>query len=168
MAKRAERRLPVGWVLATVLLGLYLILKIQAWWYEAMASSLERRLSDLRPVLSAIILQGRLEDTLKASHQAFDQIRRLDLEGGRFLQELSKEVPASVTLSHLEINPRLGARLQGAVLPGIRPPEEVLLSWIQRWQGTRRYNVQVRELNPDRQDASLWHFELNLKLVEED
>lgn len=157
-----HRRLPLGWTAALILFGLYVVIKIQGGWYAAKAEANERRMQDLRPALSAIILYGRLQDTHTACTQTFEKIHRLDFQAESLLVLLSQAVPASVTLEKLESSPRQGVRIQGTFTPGIRPIEGALLSWTERLRQAG-YAVKVWELSPDPQTPGLWHFELKLE-----
>ena len=157
-----RRRLPFGWPAALVLFGLYVVIKIQGGWYATKAEAGERRMQDLRPALSAIILYGRLQDTHTACAQTFEEIRRLDFQAESLLVLLSQAVPASVTLEKLEFNPRQGVRIHGTFTPGIRPLEGALLSWTEKLKATGA-SIKVQELSPDPETQGLWHFELKLE-----
>ena len=140
-----------NWVLPVVLLAIYFFIKLQAWSYARQAAQLEKELDQLRPALSAMVLSHQLENTRRACQGVSDQVRRLDLQNGRLLGQLSK-LPASITLERVENRARLrvplqgvfsievgqpephlqtGLRVQGTLLSGIREPVAVLVRWAQ-------------------------------------
>ncbi len=162
-----------GWVLPGILLAIYIFFKLQAWSYARQAAQLEKDLNHLRPTLSAIVLSGQLERALQACQEVSDQVRWLDLQNGRLLEQISK-LPASITLDRLENRARLkgplwpephlqtGLRIQGTLAAGIRDPESVLVRWAQSLQSDGM-NVRIPRLVPSPRDPTLWSFELYLE-----
>lgn len=162
-----------SWVLPGVLLAVYIFFKLQAWSYTRQAAQLEKDLNQLRPTLSAIVLSGQLEHTLQACQEVSDQVRRLDLQNGRLLEQISK-LPASITLDRLGTRARLkgplwpeprlqvGLKVQGTLAAGIRDPESVLVRWAQSLQSDGM-SVRIPRLVPSPRDPTLWFFELYLE-----
>jgi hypothetical protein len=171
-----------SWVLPGILLAVYIFLKLQAWSYARQAAQLEKDLNHLRPTLSAIVLSGQLERALQACQAVSDQVRRLDLQNGRLLEQISK-LPASITLDRLGTQARLkvplqgvfsievgrpephlqtGLRIQGTLAAGIRDPESVLVRWAQSLQSDGM-NIRIPRLIPSPRDPALWSFELYLE-----
>ena len=159
MNQSTKRRWSLGWVAVLILLGLYLGLKVDGWWYGLSASRLERRLKELRPTLSAIVLHEQLENTRQACTDALQQIRRLGFQGGRFLEQLSQQIPPSVALTQFDVGPKAGVRIRGTFMPGVRSPEAVLVPWVQRIQAGG-ITLRIHEMAPDRWMPQLWYFEL--------
>lgn len=159
MNQSTERRWSLGWIAVLILLGLYLGLKVEGWWFGLSAARLESRLKELRPTLSAIVLHEQLQDTRQACTEALQQIRRLDFQGARFLEQLSQQIPPSIALTRLEVGPRAGVRIRGTFMPGVRSPEAVLVPWVQKIQATG-VTLRVQEMAPDRWMPELWYFEL--------
>ena len=160
MADAPRRRPQAGWVCAWILLGLYLILKITGLWYGMQVRAVDRKIQELRPTLANILLFKRMEETKAACQRSFDQIRQMDLQGDRFLQQLSHQLPPSITVQRLELDPETGVWVRGTCMAGIRNPEEVILRWAQRLQESTQPTVRLKGLVPDRQIQGLWHFEL--------
>ncbi|MDO8730623.1 MAG: hypothetical protein Q7J69_05550 [Candidatus Omnitrophota bacterium] len=171
-----------GWLLLVLLLLPYVFLKFQALSYARQAAQMEKELDQLRPALSARVLSEQLENTRRACQQVSDQVRRLDLRNGEFLEQLSN-LPASITLERIESRaglkiplqgvfsvqanrpePRLqtSLKVQGVLSAGIRDPEWVLARWAQSLQGDGM-NVHLRRLVPSAQGPALWSFELYLE-----
>lgn len=162
-----------SWVLPGILLAVYIFFKLQALGYTRQVVQLEKDLNQLRPTLSAIVLSGQLESTLKACQAVSGQVRRLDLQNGRLLEHLSK-LPASITLEWLENRVRLngplwpeprlqpGLKIQGTLAAGIRDPESVLVRWAQSLQSDGM-SVRIPRLVPSPRDPVLWSFELYLE-----
>ena len=171
-----------SWALPAILLAIYIFIKLQAWGYTRQAAQLEKDLNQLRPTLSAIVLSGQLENTLQACQKVSGQVRRLDLQNGQLMEQISK-LPASITLDRLENRARLkvplqgvfslevgrpeprlqtGLRIHGTLASGIRDPESVLVRWAQSLQSDG-VNVRIPRLVPSPQDRALWSFELYLE-----
>lgn len=171
-----------SWALPAILLAVYIFFKLQGLSYTRQAAGLEKDLNQLRPTLSAIVLSGQLERTLQACQEVSNQVRRLDLQNGRLLEQISK-LPASITLDRLGTQARLkvplqgvfsievgrpephlqtGLRIQGTLAAGIRDPESVLVQWAQSLQFDD-VNVRIPRLVPSPRDPSLWSFELTLE-----
>lgn len=169
----ADRKRRFGWLLLVLLLIPYVFLKFQALSYSRQVAQMEKELDQLRPALSARVLSEQMEDTRRAFQEVSDQVRRLDLRNGEFLEQLSK-LPASITLERIESRAHLkgplwpephlqtGLKIQGVLSPGIRDPESVLARWAQSLQGDGM-NVHLRRLIPSAQDPALWSFELYLE-----
>lgn len=179
--KEHARKLRPGWVLGGILLAVYLGIKLQGWGYARQAASLERQIEELRPGLSAIVLSEQLENTRRACEEIGVRVRQLDLKTGRLVSELS-ELPASITLTKVELRSRLslpvpgtlsvpaegpgvrsqhGIRIQGTLLPGARDPETVLVQWAHtlREEGGR---VFIQKLAPSFETPGLWEFDLEV------
>ena len=153
---------PLGWTIAMVLLGLYLFLKLQGWWYLWQVQRLERKLEDLRPTLSSIVLCDQLGKSGQACKQAFEQIRRMDLPGSHTLEQLSQQLPDSVTITQLDMDSQMGLRFYGSILAGVRNPEGTLLSWANKLRADRNA-VRIQELIPDHSHPGSWVFELKVE-----
>ena len=152
---------PGKWVLPAILLGVYLVIKLQGWSYGFRAKDLEQQLEQIRPVLSAIILAEQLESTRKAYTELCDKAGRLDIKGSRFLQRLSQAVPAAVTIERMEIGSE-EIQVHGFLRPGVQSPEEILNLWDRRMEGAWR-EVQVQRLAPDRPAGEIWSFQIKAK-----
>ena len=162
-----------NWVLPALLLVVYLFFKFQALGYSRQAAQLRKDLNQLRPALSAMALSHQLENTRRACQEISDQVRRLDLQNSRLLEQLSK-LPASITLERVENRAHLKGslqpaphlqtdlRIQGTLLSGVRDPESVLVRWAQALQSDGM-SVQIQRLVPSPQDPALWSFELYLE-----
>lgn len=151
-----------GWVLTWILIGLYFLLKLQGWWYAAQVRQLERQLDRLRPTIARIIQYDHLEVTRQACLTAFDQVRRMDLGGGKILEQISRNLPASLTLTRMEVDPQWGIKASGSLVTGDRSPEETLFVWLYRLQKSD-FSVRVKELMPDPQLAGFWRFEVEAR-----
>ena len=156
-----KRPFSFGWTLSGILLVLYLIVKIQAWGYGFQVARLDRKLQQLRPALSAIILADQMKLSQEIYAKAFNQICQMDIEGNRLLQEISRQIPPSVTLEKLDLDPQMGLRIQGAVQSGGLSLEAVLLPWAKELQAHGEL-VQIRQLPPSPRDPGLWRFELKM------
>ncbi len=156
-----KRPLPLGWTLAGILFILYFLVKIQAWGYGFQVARLDRQLQRLRPSLSAVVLADQMKFTKEIYAKAFDQIRQMDLEGSRLLQEISRHIPSSVTLEKLDLDPQMGLRIQGAVQSADSSPEAVLLPWAKELQAHGE-DLRIRQLAPAPKAPGLWRFELKL------
>ena len=151
-----------GWILPGILLGVYVILKLLAWGYARQASDLERQMAELRPALSAKVLYEQLEGTRRACIQVSEQVRQMDLDKTRFVEQLS-HLPASITIEKLEVRrPQKSLRIEGTVLPGIRSPESVLVPWAQK-VGVADTRVTIRKLVPIPKTPGSWRFELQVE-----
>jgi len=169
-----------GWVLLVALLIPYLLIKLQAWSCANQAKQLEQELNRLRPALSAMVLSEQLKKTQSACAEITVQVRRMDLKNARLLEQLS-HLPPSITLNRLENRARLKVPLhqlfsgaaseaplqadlwmEGALLPGIRNPELVLVRWAQSLQ-VSGMEISIRRLAPSPRTPDIWLFELNLK-----
>lgn len=169
-------------MLPALLLIVYLFFKFQALGYSRQAAQLDKELNQLRPALSAMVLSRQLENTRRACQGVSDQVRWLDLQNGRLLEQFSK-LPASITLERVENRARLkvplkgvfsieagrpeprlqtSLRIQGTLLSGIRDPESVLVRWAQSLQSDGM-SVRIQRLVPSPQDPALWFFELTLE-----
>ena len=134
----------------------------------------------LRPALSARVLSEQLKKTEQVCAEIAGQVRRLDLQNGRLLEQLSKLHP-SITLDRLENKARLKVPLHqlflgsadaaplrtelsisGRLLPGVRNPEGVLVRWA---ESLRAEGVEARiwRLAPSTEDTGTWLFEIRLK-----
>ncbi len=152
-------RRPIGWMIASILLGIYISLKIQGIWFGLQVQGLERKLDEIRPELSNLVLYDQLSLTHAACLEAIDKTQGLGLQAGGLLKSLSQDLPASVTIERLEASPDMGLKVRGSCLPGIRSPEEPLLLWAKKLQ-KEGLNVQIKHLIPDTQVAGVWRFEL--------
>lgn len=160
--KWVPKRGSPAWILTWLLIGLYFLLKLQGWWYASQAHPLEKQLNQLRPTLAKLIQYDHLENTRKACRQAFDDVRQMDLQGSQILERISRSLPPSITLNQMEVNPRIGMKVHGSLVTGIRSPEETLFVWLRKLQESD-FSVQVKELMPDPQGPGLWRFELEAK-----
>ena len=155
-----KRPVRLGWILAGILSFLYLVVKIQAIGYGFQVVRLDRQLQRLRPALSTMILADQMKLSKEIYTKAFDQICQMDLEGTRLLQEISRRIPAVVTLEKLDLDPQMGLRIQGSLRAGDLSPEAVLFPWARELQA--HGEVQVRQLPPSPKDPALWRFELRI------
>ena len=158
---------PPGWTIAWILLGLYLILKLQGWWFGFQAAALEKELKGLRPAISQIVLGEQLKTSCINCTQALDEIRATDLDGALRLEQLSKNLRPSVTLEELELHPMLGSRLWGVVLPGSRSPEKSIHPWASSLRRAQ-VDVEIRDLVLDKKVPRLWHFEVKAEKASHD
>lgn len=159
MAPSPVRRRPVGWVIAAVLFGIYVSLKLQSGWFSFQAHRLEQRLNTLRPELTSLVMYEQLKITHAACLQALGEARGSELTAQPFLQQLSETLPPSITIERLELSQAMGLKVRGSCLPGIRPPEEPILGWAGRLR-REGFEVQVKSLTPDPKVTGLWRFEL--------
>ena len=153
-----SQKQPGNWTLPLFLLGVYLLIKIQGWNYGFRAADLEQQMQHLRPILSAIVLSEQMESTQAGLAQVCGKIEGLDLQGGQFLQRLSRAVPMEITLEKIEMDPD-GLQIQGTLRPGARPAEETLALWAKQL-GENGHPVQVQQLAPDPKTQEVWHFQL--------
>lgn len=149
--KRAVRS---RWFLPSLLLGVYLFIKLQGWMYARGVIDLERQLEEIRPVLAANVQREQLEKTRQAALQATQRVEAMDLGGKRLLQGFSQDLPASITLRRVQLRADGGLRIEGAVLPGIRTPESILVPWAQKLQ-LLQPGIRIRELVPLSQRPAL-------------
>lgn len=147
------------WFLPSLLLGVYLFLKLQGWLYARNAADLERQLEELRPALAARVQYEQLEKTRQACLQARDRVGQIHLDGEKLLVGLSAQMPASITLRQIQLRADEGLRITGTVLPGIRTPESVLVPWAQKLQALQP-RIRVQELVPLSEIPGAWSFEL--------
>lgn len=160
MAERpvsAKRTSP--WFLPSLLLGIYLFLKLQGWIYARGGSDFKRQLDELRPALSAKVQQEQLEKSRQACLQASESLQKIHQDGARLLIWFSQHLPASVTLRRVELRADQGLRIQGTLLPGIRSAESVLVSWAQRIQPLQP-GIRIQDLVPSSETPGAWSFEL--------
>ena len=153
------RKGSLGWWAATLLLALWLVLQMTGWWYTYQARRMERRIQKLRPTLAAIVLTEQLETARKNCLAAFDEIRQTDIQGSRFLEELSTQTPSSVTLEEVEFHPMLGLKIRGFFFAGTRKPEAVVTLIAKRFSAGGK-TFEVRSLSPRPAETGLWNFEL--------
>ncbi len=150
---------PARWVLPSILLGIYLFLKLQGFLYARAAAGLERQLDELRPALSTKALYEQLDLTRQAYTQASEKIGRMDLKGDELLRWLSEHLPASMTLSRVRLNPDRELQMEGVLLPGVRDPEAVLVGWARQLQKIRP-RVRVLSFSPSVELDGAWNFQL--------
>ena len=171
-----------GWVLGGLLLFVYFVIKLVGWSYARQVITLERLLEEMRPSLSAIVLSEQLENTRRACQEVASRVRRMDLKNSRLFTQLSS-LPASITLTKLDLRSRLtlpiqgtfsitvegagiqsrhGTRIQGTILPGGRDPEAMLVRWAHSMQGDGA-NVVIRKLSPSLDTPDLWEFDLEVE-----
>ncbi len=153
-----------GWILPGILIGFYLVIKLQGWAAAQEVKSLERQLAEIRPGLSAIVLAEQLENTKRACEEVASRVRRLDLQNGQLLARIFG-LPASITLSKVEMRSRLSlrvTRIQGTLLPGAREPETVLVQWVEplRRQGAK---VVIQKLSLSFETPGVWEFDLEVE-----
>lgn len=158
----AKRKRPVGWVLPAILLGIYVIFKLQGWAYARQAQQLQRQLDSLRPALSAKVAQEQAQLLRDHYRQALEKLGQADVRGGWLLEELSKNLPVSVTLERIERRTPRSLRAQGTCVPGVRPPEAVLVLWAQKLRGDG-LRVRIRRLVPSARGSGLWTFEVQVE-----
>lgn len=160
----AKRKRPVGWVLPAVLLvlGIYVIFKLQGWAYARQAQHLQRQLDGLRPALSAKVAQEQAELLRDRYRQALGQLGQADVRGGWLLQEISKNLPVSITLERIERRTPRSLRAQGTCVPGIRPPEAVLVLWAQKLR-REGLHVRIHRLVPSARGSGMWTFEVQVE-----
>ena len=153
------KRRPARWFLPSVLLGIYLFMKLQGWIYARGAADFKRQLDQLRPALAAKVQQEQLEKTRQACLEASEAIQKAQRDGAPFLQWFSQHLPASVTLRRVELRADRGLILQGTLLPGVRTPESVIVPWAQKLQ-TLQPALRIEELVPLSEPPGAWSFEL--------
>ncbi len=162
MPTQKEKSSGWGTFFALVFL-LYFLLKSAGWWYSLQAQRLMHQLDNVRPTLAQIALFHDLETSKKAYSRAIEQMRAMDLDARQVLDLFSDEVPVSITLEAVDLHPLRGLRVRGMVLPGIRTPEEAILSWIQFLQ-RKGYTVKIQELLPDGNSPGMWRFQLKMEM----
>lgn len=147
------------WLLPSLLLGVYLFLKLQGWIYARSAADLERQLDELRPALAVKALSEQLQKARPAYVEAVEKIQQMDLKGAEFLKQLSQDLPVSITLRHVQIRPDRGLSIDGVVLPSMRDPEGVVAGWAQTlrpvWPKIRVWNLRPSVGAPEK-----WEFHL--------
>lgn len=171
-------------MLGGLLLFVYFVIKLIGWSYACQVVTLDRQLEELRPSLSAIVLSQQLENTRRACEEVASRVRRMDLKNNRLFTQLSS-LPASITLTKLDLRSRLtlpiqgtfsitvegagiqshhGTRLQGTILPGAgRDPEDLLVRWARSLQGDEGASVVVRKLSPSFDRPGVWEFDLEME-----
>lgn len=157
------RKRPIGWIIAAILLGMYLVIKLQGWVYARQAQELERQLAQLRPALSAIVLHEQMTKIRQACLELSGEIRQMGFEAGPLLERLSRQVPASVTLDTLEVDFTGRLKVQGRVWVGIRPVEAVLVPWAERFRADGRSRVRIQRLAPAGGDRRILQFEMQME-----
>lgn len=159
------KRLSFGWTLALVLFILYVFFKMQGWWYAFQTIRLSEQIVELRPAVSAILRSEQIKATGAAYEKAFQQVQTDSLDAVPFLQQLSSRIPASMTLSSVDLDEGMGGfTLEGIVDAGGRSPEEALLPWARRLQRLQT-EVRIRKLFPDSRGPGFWRFELRSQRV---
>lgn len=155
------RRLSWG-SLALPLIGFYLFLKIQGWYYGYRAQDVEDQLAQIRPRIAALVTAGQMKATRETYQELFEQIRQMDQGGERLLAQLSATTPASISLETLENRPMFGLSLRGRCTPQERDPELDLVLWAQKLLRSG-YDLEIKELTPDAQLLGVWRFELEAR-----
>jgi len=150
-----------GWTLASILLGVYLFIKIQGWTYGVRVQSLEGELLNLRPSLSAIVLYKQMDEIRQAYQQVLDQVGRIDVGGKHLLEQISRATPPSVTIEKLEAHSPSDLKIWGSYLPGVRDPEDPITQFSAKLRA-EGFRVEVQKLVPDGERPDLWRFELVL------
>lgn len=161
MANAAPKR-RLGWVLPGLLLGIYVIIKLQGWGYARQAQQLQRQLDGLRPALTAKVAQEQAQLQRDHYRRALEELRNSDVRGAWLLEELSKNLPASVTLERMEHRAARSMRAEGTCAPGVRAPEAVLVLWAQKLRG-EGLGVRIRRLVPSARGSGLWAFEVEVE-----
>ena len=149
-----------GWVLFAVLLGVYLLIKIQGWAFAYGARTLQRQLEELRPALSAMALSEQLKGTIRSYEEGVRQIRQRHLAGADLLKDFSR-LPSSFVLDQVELRPDT-LRISGNLLAGSRAPEAALVVWagtLSEW-GSR---IRIRKIVPFPEEPGRWQFELQVE-----
>lgn len=177
-----QRRRPGHWILPGFLLALYLLIRLQISNYAIGVRDLQRQLDELRPALVANVLRQQLEVTRLSYLETSSQIRRMDLQNNRLLEKLS-QLPPSMTLDRLEIRtagaPVRGGetlevpeptgrrqgilRIEGSLRPGIRSPESLLVSWVQRLPVGPDSTIKIRRFSPSVESLDVWNFEVQIQ-----
>lgn len=147
------------WFLPSILLGIYLFLKLQGWIYARGAADLERQLKEIRPALSAQVQREQLEKTRQACQQASEQVGQIHLDGAKLLQWFSEHLPASITVRRIHLRAGRGLVIEGILFPGVRSPESVIVPWAQKLQ-ILQPNLRIREMAPFSEMPGAWSFEL--------
>lgn len=147
------------WLLPSILLGIYLFLKLQGWMYARGVADLERQLDPLRPALSTKALYDQLEITRQAMVQASEKVQQMNLPGARLLQWLSKHLPASMTLRRVQLSSDLQLRVEGTFLSGARDPELTLVEWAQQLQSACP-RIRIASFAPSAETSGAWDFQL--------
>lgn len=156
------RKRPIGWILVGLLLGLYLIIKLQGWGYARHVRELESQLDQLRPALSAIVLYGQLKTVRQACLNLTQQVQTLDLKGAELVERLSRDVPPSITVEEIHLRSPDDLSIWGRVWPGVRPMEQVLVSWAGTFQ-TAGNRIRIRDLAPPADDPHAVQFLVEVK-----
>ncbi len=155
-------RLSLGWILALILIGLYVGLKLNGWWYGWQVMRFQRQLDGYRPTLSSIALYDQRKKKFEAYAAALDDIRQIDLRGETVLQQLSQTLPHWATIDKLEVRGAGGILIRGFCALAGRDSEAALFSWAENLRD-KGYAVGIKEFFPDPQIPTLWHFALKLE-----
>lgn len=150
---------PSRWFLPSILLGIYLFLKLQGWLYARGAADLERQLDEVRPALSTKALYEQLDLTHQIAVQAAQKVWGMDIRAERLLRWFSEQVPASITLRRVRVSAEGGLQIEGTLLPGTRDPEAVLVRWAQRLQQIQP-RVRIWGFSPSMEREGVWNFQL--------
>ena len=150
---------PARWVLPSILLGIYLFLKLQGFLYARGAAGLERQLDEIRPALSTKALYEQLDLTHQIAVQAAEKVWAMDIRADRLLRWLSERVPASITLRRVRISTEGGLQIEGTLLPGSRDPETVLVRWAEALQQIQP-RVRIWGFSPSAELDGAWNFQL--------
>lgn len=152
-ARRSSR-----WFLPSVLLGVYLFLKLQGLFYAHGVADLERQLDELRPALATKAMVEQLE-ILKASYaEGAEKIRQIDVNGAALLKQLS-ELPPPLTLRRVHLRPDGEFLMEGWMAPGGADPDPVLAGWAQTLQ-VFQPKIRIVDLKPAAEDPAKWEFRL--------
>lgn len=155
------KRRPGGWLLA-ILLAAYFLLKFQAWFYSRGARDLEKELDSLRPALSASALQEHLQSNRQEYIRVFDQIRRKRVPAEAMFRHFSRTLPPSVSLTQCSLISVSEFSVTGDFYPGIREPEEALISWLAPFQSDSM-RIWIRSIGPLSDGSGRWRFEIEVK-----
>lgn len=149
---------PARWVLPSILLGIYLFLKLQGFLYARAAAGLERQLDELRPALSTKALYEQLDLTRQVAVQAAEKIWATDIRGDRFLTWLSERVPASITLRRVRMSAG-SLQIEGTLLLEAGDPETMLVQWAETLQQLQP-RVRIWGFSPSMEREGAWNFQL--------
>ncbi len=158
----AKPKRPLGWVLPALLLGIYVILKLVGWGHARHARELQRQLDGLRPALTAKVAQEQAQLQRDHYRKTLEELKQSDARGGWLLEELSKNLPVSVTLDRIERRTARSLRAEGTCVPGARTAEAVLVLWAQKLRG-ESLHVRIRRLAPSSRGSGLWAFEVEVE-----
>ncbi len=150
-----------GWLLAILLLA-YFLLKLQAWNYSRGAQELERELNSLRPALSSVALQEHLQSDKQEYLRLFEQVRRKRVPAESMFRHFSHTLPPSIALRQCVLFSPSEFSISGDFYPGIREPEEALITWLSPFQSDDM-QIRIRSIGPLADGSSRWRFELEVK-----